>query len=132
VVAEGYERHLLGQGADAAAHDKLRQRARQEAAKDKAQLTPTAQADAAKAKDGRLQVALGQALISHGDSATGLALMAQGLARGVAKQPDDARLHYGAALVQAGQREQALPVLQAVQGTDGTADLARLWTLVRP
>lgn len=132
VVAEGFERKLLGQGADAAAHEKLRQRTRQEAAKDKAQLTPAAQAEAAKAKDGRLQMALGQALIGQGERAAGLALMGQGLARGVAKQPDDARLHYGAALVQAGQREQALPVLKSVQGADGTADLARLWALVQP
>ena len=114
------------------AHEKLRQRASLAATKDKAQLTPAVLADAAKAKDGRLQLALGQALIGHGDAVAGLALMKQGLDRGVAKQADDARLHYGAALVQAGQREQALAVLKSVQGEDGTADLARLWRLVRP
>jgi hypothetical protein len=132
VVSEGFERKLLGQGADAASHDKLRQRAQLAATKDKAQLTPAVLADAAKAKDGRLQLALGQALIGQGDPGAGLALMKQGLDRGVAKQADDARLHYGAALVQAGQREQALAVLKTVQGEDGTADLARLWTWVRP
>jgi hypothetical protein len=131
IVTEGFERKLLGQGPDAAAHATLRQRAQQEANKDKAQLTPAAQADAGKAKDGRLQVALGQALISHGQTAAGLALMALGVQRGVSKQADDARLHYGVALLQAGQPEAGLKVLQGVKGTDGTADLARLWSWVR-
>jgi hypothetical protein len=44
--------------------------------------------------------------------------------------PEEARLHLGVALVSAGQKAKALPVLKAVQGTDGSAELARLWLVL--
>jgi len=128
VLDEGYERKLLGEGKSAAQHQQLRQKINKQAADDRAALG-SAKNDAAKAKDGGVPVAVGQLLISAGDTAGGLELMAQGLQRGVAKNPDDARLRYGVALLQAGQRDKALPVLQALSAKDGTADLARLWLL---
>lgn len=128
VLDEGFERKLLGEGKSAAQHQQLRQKINKQAADDRAALA-SAKNDAAKAKDGGVPVAVGQLLISAGDTAGGLELMAQGLQRGVAKNPDDARLRYGVALLQAGQRDKALPVLQALAAKDGTADLARLWLL---
>jgi hypothetical protein len=38
-------------------------------------------------------------------------------------------LHLGIAYLRAGQKERAVQAFKSVQGTDGTADLARLWTL---
>jgi hypothetical protein len=45
------------------------------------------------------------------------------------KRPDDAKLHLGIACLQAGRKAEALQVLKSVQGSDGTADLARFWIL---
>lgn len=45
------------------------------------------------------------------------------------KRPDDARLHLGYAYLLAGQKAKAAQTFKAVQGTDGSADLARLWLL---
>lgn len=129
VVDDGLQRKLLGQGAQAPAHQALRERFAKAAADDRARLA-AGRADAEKAKDGALLMALGQVHGSLGEWDVAVALMAQGLQKGVARQPEDARLRYGATLMAAGQRETALAVLQTVRGDDGTAALARLWTLV--
>ncbi len=42
-------------------------------------------------------------------------------------RPEDAALHLGLAYLMAGQKVRARQVLQSVQGSDGAADLARLW-----
>ena len=46
------------------------------------------------------------------------------------KHLDDARLHLGIAYLRAGNKAKANETLRAVKGTDGAADLARLWTRV--
>jgi Flp pilus assembly protein TadD len=55
--------------------------------------------------------------------------MERGIRKGGLKHPDDARLHLGIAYLRAGQKEQAVRAFKSVQGTDGVADLARLWAL---
>lgn len=47
-----------------------------------------------------------------------------------AAHPDAARLHLGEAYYYAGQKARAAQVFGTVKGTDGSADLARLWALV--
>ena len=44
-------------------------------------------------------------------------------------QPNDARLHLGAALLANKRRAEAEPLLRGLPGDDGLADLARLWLL---
>ena len=58
-------------------------------------------------------------------------MMQQGIAKGSLKRPDDAQLRLGMALLQSGAKNKAkaVQVLRAVKGTDGTADLGRLWAL---
>ena len=53
--------------------------------------------------------------------------MEQGIAKGGLKRPEDGKLHLGIAYLQAGNRAKASQVLRSVGGTDGTAELARLW-----
>jgi hypothetical protein len=55
-------------------------------------------------------------------------MMQQGIAKGSLKRPEDAKLHLGIAQVMAGDAK-AQATLRSVGGTDGTADLARLWSL---
>jgi Flp pilus assembly protein TadD len=56
--------------------------------------------------------------------------MEQGIKKGGLKRPEDAKLLLGYAQFQAGQRAKAAQTLKGVQGNDGPADLARLWTLL--
>ena len=84
---------------------------------------------AAAAKEGTGLVNIGLNLIFNGQNDKGLALMEQGMGKGGLKRPDDARLHLGYAYLLAGQKAKAAQTFKAVQGTDGSADLARLWLL---
>lgn len=130
VVDEGFAKGLLGKGAQAERHLRLRSSAQKAAAEDRASLGASEES-ARKARDGALLMSTGLAAWSHGQTEKGLALMAEGIARGQARHPDDARLHYGMALLANGQRMAAESQFKAITATDGVADLARLWLLVR-
>ena len=45
------------------------------------------------------------------------------------KRPEDAKLRLGEAQIYAGQKAKGVQTLRTVQGSDGTADIARLWIL---
>jgi len=81
------------------------------------------------AKDGNDLVTIGMNQVYEGQKAAGLQLMQQGIAKGGLKRPEDAKLHLGIAQLVAGENAKAQATLKTVSGTDGTADLARLWSL---
>lgn len=128
VVEQGYAQGLLGKGSAAERHQRLRDKARQLAAEDRAQFAAS-EATARAARDGAPLVSLGLAALSEGQTDQGLALMQQGLAKGVQRHPEDARLRHAVALLQAGRRAEAEPLLRAITAGDGSGDLARLWLL---
>ena len=74
-------------------------------------------------------VQLGYAQVSAGQADAGLKLIEQGIAKDKLKRPDDAKLHLGIAQLLAGKKAKAQQTLRSVGGTDGTADLARLWII---
>ena len=84
---------------------------------------------AAAAKTGDPLVSLGMSLVYSGQAAKGVQLMQQGMAKGGLKRPEDAKLHIGIAQLIAGDKAKAQATFKTVQGNDGTADLARLWSL---
>ena len=84
---------------------------------------------AAGGEDGDALVAIGMNLVYSGQAAKGVQLMQQGIAKGGLKRPEDAKLHLGIAQLVAGDKAKAQATFKTVQGTDGTADLARLWML---
>ncbi len=88
-----------------------------------------AAAEADKNKDGDAMLAVGFDYVTAGQGDKGLPLMEQGIAAGNLKHPDDAKLHLGIAYALAGKKAKALSTLRSVGGTDGTADLARYWTM---
>ena len=90
-----------------------------------AQLEKEANASA----DGSLLVNLGMSLVGAGQTAKGIAMMEQGIQKGGLKRPEDSKLRLGIAYLMAGQKPKAVQMLKTVQGKDGTADVARLWTL---
>ena len=85
--------------------------------------------EAQSAKDGNALVNLGLNYVYEGKADKGLPLIEAGIKKGGLKRPEDAKLRYGEALLHAGRKERAVQVLRDVKGTDGTADIARLWVL---
>lgn len=65
-----------------------------------------------------------------GQAKQGLAGMEAAIAKGGIDHPDEAQLHLGEAYYLAGEKTRAVQAFRAVKGTDGSADLARLWVLV--
>jgi len=58
-------------------------------------------------------------------------LIEKGIAKGSLKRPDDAKLRLALAMAQSPKtKSKGLQALRAVSGTDGTADVARLYALV--
>ena len=128
VVDKGFAAGALGKGADAERHKRLRDLVTKKLDEAKAAQASTlkqAQAD----KDGSALVNIGFDMVMGGQGAQGLTLMQQGIAKGNLKRADDAKLHLAIAQLVAGDAAKAQATLKTVGGTDGTADLARLWAL---
>ena len=128
LLDDGFKSGLLGKGSNAAADQKLRESATKAAAQDRATLADS-EAAALKAPTGTALYGLGLALSATGAHERGLALITQGIAKGGLRRPDDAQLHLGVVALRAGKTDQAKAAFAAVKGTDGAADLARLYAL---
>ncbi len=129
VVDQGYANKVLGAGADVDRQKRLADLATKRFAEGKASLTKD-ETDALNERDGNNLVTAGYNEVGYGQTAKGIALMEQGIKKGNLRRPEDAKLHLGIAYLQAGQKAKALQVFKTVGGTDGAADLARLWSLV--
>ncbi len=147
IVDEGFAAGLLGSGAKAADHQKLRDQARKQAAADIADRA-AAETAARRAADGSAMVDLGWSIITGQPrsgaapelSERGLALIEQGLAKGGVKRPAEARLHLGVAQLAAGRKDAAKATLAALVSAsagasagmstnDPLAEPIRLWAL---
>lgn len=130
VVEQGFKAGALGTGAEAARHQRLKDLATRKLAEAKAAIGDQASSAAAE-KAGDDAVRVGYAMVSLGNIDGGIKLIEQGMAKGGLKRPEDAKLRLGMALLQQGKsRERAVRTLRSVAGTDGGADIARLWTVV--
>lgn len=130
VIDEGFARGVLGKGPEAERQKRLQALAVQRATEAPKALAE-AEAEAAKDKDGNALVRVGMGYSGLGQHDKAVALIQQGIARGGLKRPQDATLHLGIAQMRASQKPRAVQTLRGVSGTDGTADLARLWTRVQ-
>ena len=124
----GFDAGVLGKGPAASTQRDLLARVTREAAADKAQL-PDAQKQADDSVESRRQFLAGQAAWSHGQTDVGVQLMQRALARGITRDPDDARLHLALALASAGRKDEARKLFAGLPPRDGLADLGRLWLL---
>ena len=129
ILDEGFASGVLGKGAEAERQKRLLALANQRAAEAPAALK-AAEAEAASARDGTELVRIGLAYTGLGEYDKGIELIQQGINKGGLKHKDDATLDLGIALTRAGQKGRAATVFKTVGGTDGTADLARLWMRV--
>ena len=126
VIDEGFARGVLGKGAEAERQKRLQALAAQRAA-DAAKNLAAAESEA---KDGDALVRIGLGYSGLGQHDKGIGLIQAGIKKGGMRHPEDAQLHLGIAQHRAGQKQRAAQTFRAVGGTDGAADLARLWTRV--
>lgn len=130
VVKQGYEKKLLGTGTpqEVDRHKRLADLVARKIAEDKPTLAEGEQAAAAQA-GGDALVATGMNYVGYGDYEKGIALIRQGIAKGGLKRADQAKLQLGYAQLVAGRKDEAVETFSGVKGSDGSADLARLWLL---
>ncbi|MBX3637090.1 MAG: hypothetical protein KF683_17115 [Rubrivivax sp.] len=131
VADQGFKSGALGTGPEAARHQRLRELIVRRDGEVRAAL-PTATTDAAAQPDGDALVRVGMVHASIGQFDEGIKLIEQGIAKGKLRHAEEAKLRLGLAKLQAGKRPAAVQTLRAVKGNDGTADIARLWTVLNP
>ena len=128
VLEKGFASGALGTGPQAERHKRLRDLVAKRLEEEKKTLADD-ERQALAAKDGNALVNVGMNLVFNGQAAKGLQLMQQGVAKGGLKRPEDAKLHVAIAYLIAGDSAKAQAAFKTVSGNDGTADLARLWSL---
>jgi hypothetical protein len=128
IVDKGYEVKALGQGPEASRHQRLRDLVAKELAASQKNRAKD-EADALAAKDGNDLVKVGLNYVYEGNPDKGLALVEQGIKKGGLKRPEDAKLRLGEAQIYTGHKAKGVQTLRDVKGSDGAADIARLWIL---
>ncbi len=124
VVDKGYEVKALGAGKEAERHQRLRDLVTRSVAEAEKARPAAEQSD-----DGNELVKVGMNYVFEGKGEKGVALIEQGIKKGGLKRPEDAKLTLGEAQLMAGHKNRGVQTLRGVRGTDGTADIARLWVL---
>ena len=128
IVDKGFASGVLGTGPEAARQQRLRALVDKVYAAEQPKLAGR-EADAQAAHDGNALVALGDEYASYGQYDRGITLMLAGLKKGGLRHPDDAKLHLGLVYLHAGRKTDAVRVFRTVGGTEGAAEIARLWIL---
>ena len=128
IIDKGYSAGVLGKGDQADRQKRLKDLV-EKAVADSQKTRAQDEAEALAAKDGNDLVKIGLNYIYEGNAAKGVSLVEQGIKKGGLRRPDDAKLRLGEAELYAGQRQKGVQTLKEVRGTDGTADVARLWVL---
>ncbi len=130
VLQVGFAAKILGAGdpKDIPRQKKLLDYVTAQAAQDEKTLDNSVK-EAQNAKEGTALINTGLDYVAFGKFDKGIPLMEDGIRKGNLKRPEDDKLHLGYAYVQAGQKAKAIQMFQTVQGTDGTADIAKMWII---
>ena len=73
----------------------------------------------------------GYVYVTMGEAEKGAALIDAGIKKGGLKRPEDAKLRLGMAQLQSPKtKAAAVQTLRSIKGTDGVAEIARLWTVL--
>jgi hypothetical protein len=127
-IDAAYKSGAFGSGAEASRQKRLQDLVTKQVGDDPKSIA-LAEAELAKSKDSSAMVNLGYHYVTAGQFDKGIPLIEQGIQKGDLKRPDEAKLHLGLAYVQADKKSKALQTFKTVQGTDGTAELAHLWSI---
>lgn len=128
IIEKGYKDGVLGVGADAPRHQRLKDLAAKTLADNNKNLAVN-EAALVKANDHDGLINLGYALVQAGQVDKGLKMMETSIKAPGVRRPHDAKLRLGEAYAAAGKKQQAIATLKTVGGTDGTAELARYWIM---
>jgi len=129
VVDAGFAAGVLGQGKDAARHQRLKDfMVKRVAAVKEAHAAAVAAAKEVKS-DGNALIPLGLAQAQRGDAKGGIALIEEGIGKGNLKREDDAKLALAMAHFLGGDVAKAQAAWRGVKGTDGAGEVARLWVI---
>ena len=130
IVDKGFAAGALGKGEEAGRHQRLKELALKRDADKKASIAADAAAAAA-VKEGDALVEVGYAYVTMGQVDQGVKLIEQGIAKGNLKRAELAKLRLGMAQVQSpALRAKGQQTLRSLKGTDGVAEVGRLWTLI--
>jgi hypothetical protein len=130
IVDKGFAAKALGIGPEAERHQRLKDLAVKRNAERKASIAADATAAAA-AAEGDALVEVGYAYVTMGQVDQGVKLIEQGIAKGKLKRPEDAKLRLGMAQIQSpALKAKGLQTLRSIKGTDGVAEIGRLWTVL--
>ena len=125
VVDKGMAAGVLGVGSEAARHKRLLDLAVKQEQEGKAHLAQEVE----QARDGNALVQVGAQLVSYGQVDQGIDLLEKGIAKDQLRKPADAKLRLGLAQLKKN-KAKGLQTLRSVQGTDGVADIARLYAIL--
>lgn len=129
IIDKGFAEGKLGTGAEAGRHQRLRDLAARRDAERRASLAADTAA-AVSAGNADALVELGNVHVSIGETARGIALIEQGIAKGGLKRPEDAQLRLGLAQLQSpAHKAQGAKTLRSIKGGDGVAEIGRLWAV---
>lgn len=124
VIEAGFAAGMMGAGAEAERHRRLRDMATKQAAEDEKALKVDVVGRTSDA-----MVNTGLAMVSAGRLDKGIELLEHGLAMGGLKRTEEARLHLGQSYLQNGDKAKAIDTFKAVRGGQGLSDLGRLWAI---
>jgi hypothetical protein len=125
-IEAGFKAGVLGQGAKAERHQRLKVFLDKKLAESKAGYVAAEKA-ARESKQGDGLVMLGQQLAFAGNAKAGVAMIQEGIQVGQLKREGDAHLALGQAFFLAGDTGKAIGAWRSVKGDDGVADVAKLW-----
>jgi hypothetical protein len=130
IIDKGYAANVLGSGEQAARHQRLKDLVLKSEAQSAASLdAETAQAAADKTGNGLVRI--GTVYASMGEYDKAIELIRQGIAKGGLKRPEDAKLRLALAMARSPKtKAKGLQALRAIGGSDGTAEVARLYAAV--
>jgi tetratricopeptide (TPR) repeat protein len=115
-------------GTRAADVDKMLERAKAAAETDKKSL-PQQETTAKANAQGNLDVKLGAAYLSYGDTAKAIEALSRGIGKGGVRNPDEAGILLGIAHLRAGNKPEAAKAFQTVNKDATLTHVAKLWLL---
>ena len=128
IMDKGYAAGVLGKGEEASRHERLRTLVTKQLEESQKNRDKD-EREALASRDGNDLIKVGLNYVYEGKPEKGFPLIDQGLKKGGLKRPEDAKLRLGEAQLQLGRRESGVKTLRDVKGSDGAADIARLWVL---
>ncbi|EGY02114.1 hypothetical protein AZA_48467 [Nitrospirillum viridazoti Y2] len=90
---------------------------------------PDDEKEAAAQPDGKQLVKVGTQYLALGNAAKAIEVIQAGIKKDQLKYPEEAKLRLVQAYLAAGQKPKALDAMKSIKGTDGTADIARLYLI---